>query len=66
MKTFLHILKRILTEKYPDADFEFYLSSRSKNVHLGLNCNILSLSDHDSIIADIADIICNAIFNLHN
>ena len=31
MKTFLHILKRILTEKYPDADFESYLSSRSKN-----------------------------------
>ena len=56
MKTFLHILYRILTEKYPDIDFEFYLSSHSKNVHLSLNCNILSLSDHDSIIANIEKI----------
>ena len=53
MKTFLHIFKRILAERYPDLDFEFYLSSRSKNLHMGLNCNILSLSEYVNIISDI-------------
>ena len=53
MKTFLHILKRILTEKYTNVEFDFYLSSWSKNVYMGLNCNILSLSEHVGIVCDI-------------
>ena len=39
MKTFLHILKRILNAKYPSVGFDFYLWTRAKNVHMGLNCN---------------------------
>ena len=51
MKTFLLILKEDSSEK-----FDFYLSSRSKNVHMGLNCNLLSFSEHDPIISDIENI----------
>ena len=56
MNTFLHSLKRILEEKYPNIEFAFYLSSRSKNVHMGLNCNLLLLSEHVAIISDIENI----------
>ena len=47
MKTFVHIIKRILNEKYPSVDFDFYLLSCAKNVHMGLYFNILTLHDHD-------------------
>ena len=56
MKTFILILKRILSEKCPDVEIDFYLASRSKNVHMGLNCNILTLSEHVHIISDIEKI----------
>ena len=56
VKAFLYILRKILTEKYSDVEFDFYLSSRSKNVHVGLNCNIMSLPEHVNIISDIENI----------
>ena len=56
MKTFLHILKRCLCEKYPDISFEFYLSHRTKNVHMKLNCSLLTLREHEQIISDIEEI----------
>ena len=56
MKTFLHILKRFLNEKYPGITFDFYLSRRTKNVHMGLNCSILTLHEHDEIISDIEEV----------
>ena len=56
MKTNLLLLKRILSEKYPTIEFNFYLSPQSKNVHMGLNCNFLSFSKHDAIISDIENI----------
>ena len=56
MKTILHILKRILMEKYPNVEFDFYLLNRSKNVHMGLNCSILILPEHVAIISDIENI----------
>ena len=55
MKIFLHILKTILNEKYPHINFEFYLS-RCTNVHMGLNCSILTLHEHDQIISDVEEI----------
>ena len=48
MKTFLHILKRILNEKN--------LSRRTKNVHMGLNCSILTLREYDQNISHIEEI----------
>ena len=56
MKTFLHILKRHLCEKYHDILFEFYLSRRTKNVHMELNCSLLTLREHEQIISDIEEI----------
>ena len=56
MKTFLHTLRRVLNEKYQDINFEFYLSRRTKNVHMGLNCSALTLHEHDQIISDIKEI----------
>ena len=53
MKTFLHILKRFLNEKYPVINFEFYPSRRSKNVHMELNCSILKLHEQNRVIPDI-------------
>ena len=53
MKTFVRIIKRILNEKYPSVDFDFYLLSCAKNVHMGLYFNILTL--HDQIISDIEE-----------
>ena len=56
MKTFLHTLRRVLNEKYQDINFEFYLSRRTKNVHMGLNCSAFTLHEHDQIISDIKEI----------
>ena len=52
MKTLLHILKRILNEKYPDVVFDFFLSTRAKHVHMRLDYNVLTLHDHNVIIRD--------------
>ena len=56
MKTFLHILKRRLCEEYPDILFEVYLSRRTKNVYMGLNCTLFILHEHEQIISDIEEI----------
>ena len=56
METFLHILKRRLCEKYCDIPFEFYLSGRTKNVHIGLNCSLLTLREYEQIVSDIEEI----------
>ena len=56
MNIFLHILKRILPEKYPNIEFYFYLLTPWKTVHMARNCNILSLSEHVSIISDTESI----------
>ena len=50
MKTFLHILRRFLNEKYLGINFEFYLSRRTKNAQMGMNCSTLTLHEHDQII----------------
>ena len=52
MKTFIYILERKLKEKYPNVDFKFYISRRTKYVHMGLNQNLLSIRKHRVIISD--------------
>ena len=56
MKAFLHILKRRLCEKYQDITFEFYPSRRTKNVHMGQNCSLLTLREHEQIFSDAKEI----------
>ena len=45
-----------MNEKYPGVNFDFYLSTCARNVHMGLNCDILKLHDHDQIISGIKEI----------
>lgn len=49
MKFFLHILKRNLNEKYPNVDFEVYILHQAKNVHMGLDQNILFIQNYEEI-----------------
>ena len=56
MKTFLYVLKNFLAEKYPHIEFEFCLSRRTKNVHMGLNYSLLELHKHKLIIFDIEEL----------
>ena len=56
MKTFLHVLKKFLNEKYANIDFEFYLLCRIQNVHMGLNFSLLTLCEYDQIISDIEEL----------
>ena len=53
MKTFLHVLKKFLNGKYPLIDFDFYLSRRAQNVHMGLNYSLLTLHEYEQLISDI-------------
>ena len=52
MKAFLHAFKNFLNKKYANTDFEFYLSRRTQNVHMELNCSLLTLCEYDQIISD--------------
>ena len=56
MKTFLHVLKKNLNEKYTHIDFELYPSRRTQNVHMGLNCSLLTLHEYDQIISDTEEL----------
>ena len=52
----LHVLKNFLGEKYPHINFEFYLSRRTKNVHMGLNYSLLALHKQKQIIFYIEEV----------
>ena len=45
-----------LNEKYAHIDFDFYLSRRTQNAHMGLNWTLLTLHEYDQIISDIEEI----------
>ena len=56
MKTFLYALKNFLAHKYPHIEFEFFLSRRTKNLHMTLNYSLLELCDRKQIIFDIEEL----------
>ena len=56
MKAVLHFLKKLLNDKYPHADFNFYLSRCAQNVHMGLNYSLLTLHDYEQFIFDIEEL----------
>ena len=45
MKAFLVALKQCVKKDYPDIEFEFYLSRRSKFAHMGLDLPLISVKD---------------------
>ena len=55
MKVFLVALKEAVKKDYPNIDFDFYLSRRSKFAHMGLNLPLISIPNHLKIIKFIQD-----------
>ena len=55
MKAFLVALREVVKKDYPDINFEFYVSQRSKFVHMGLDMQLISIVEHREIIGFIED-----------
>ena len=55
MKAFLVALKQCVKKDYPDIEFEFYLSRRSKFAHMGLDLPLISVKDHQKLIKFIQE-----------
>ena len=49
----LHILKMILKEKFPDITVGFYLSKRSKYLHMGLEQSLSSIENYKNFKEEI-------------
>ena len=55
MKAILVALKQCVKKDYPDIEFEFYLSRRSKFAHMGLDLPLISVKDHQKLIKFIQE-----------
>ena len=55
MKAFLVNLKQRVKKDYPNTDFEFYLSRRSKFAHMGLDVPLISIEKHQELIQFIKE-----------
>ena len=55
MKAFLVALSEVVKKDYPNIDFEFYLSRRSKFAHMGVTVPLISIPNHLKIIKFIQD-----------
>ena len=53
MKTFLIMLKNILKKDHPDLELDFYLSRRSKFVHMDMDTSITKYKRYEQLIRDI-------------
>ena len=51
----VRILEKHWNSLFPNLNIRFYVSRRSKCVHMGLDCALFTLKDHTSIIAEIKD-----------
>ena len=47
MKSFLIVLSNVLKKDHPDAKLEFYVSRRSKFVHMGSNVSLNKIKDYE-------------------
>ena len=55
MRTFLIMFRNILKKDYPDIEIEFYLSRRSKFVHMRLQVQLNKIADSEKFIKKIED-----------
>ena len=55
MKVFLVALKEAVKKDYPNIEFDFYLSRRSRFEHMELNLLLISIPDDSKIIKLIQD-----------
>ena len=53
IKYLINKLERILNEKYPHIDVNFYCSQRKKIVHFGIETSIQQYKDYVKFIKDI-------------
>ena len=52
-KPFLFSIERKMGAKYPSLNIQFYISRRSKNIHVGLDDGFLSIPNYQLVISDI-------------
>ena len=57
MKAFLVALEEVVKKDYPDIEFQFYLSRRSKFAHMGLNIPLISIDNHLKLVNFIQDLL---------
>ena len=50
MRAFLIALEKVLKKDHADIKFEFYLSRRSKFVHMGLDEPLITIPNHNDIM----------------
>ena len=55
MKAFLVALEEVVKKDYPDIEFHFYLSRRSKFAQMGLNIPLISIDNHLKLVKFIQD-----------
>ena len=55
MKIFPVTLNQCLKKDYPDIEFNFYLSCRSKFVHMGLDLRLISINNYHKLVDFIQD-----------
>ena len=51
----VRILEKHLNSLFPNLNIRFYVSRRSKYVHMGLDCALFTLKDYSGIIAETED-----------
>ena len=53
--TFLVVLEQVVKKDYPDIEFQFYLSRRSKFAHMGLDVPLISIENDVKLAKFIQD-----------
>ena len=51
----VRILEKHMNSLFPNLKINFYVSKRSKYVHMGLDLPLFSIKDHDRIINEIKE-----------
>ena len=51
----VRILEKRSNSLFPNLNIRFYVTRRSKYVHMGLDCALFTLKDYSSIIDEIKD-----------
>ena len=51
----VRILEKHLNRFFPNLNIHFYVSRKSKYVHMGLDCVLFTLKDYTNIIAESKD-----------
>ena len=51
----VRILEKHMNSLFPNLKLNFYVSKRSKYVHMGLDLPLFSIKDHDRIINEIKE-----------